>query len=319
MRQRTQVAYGLLAILAAGMTLSAALPIGLLANDADRDEGKLSQTPLTAEQIHELVARAIENQRQNDLLLDQYARTEHSVYEGTAKAPGRNVVCRVIPAGEGIIRVELERDGKSRDAAYLEEQWHDVAQALLDEAHGRDPHVANFYETQRRVRERAEMVSAIGKAFIFRWAGRVMLNGRPTIKLTFVPDPAYRSSARYATLYAHSQGTAWVDESDYQLVRADAELTDDVSWGAGLIAKLYRGGQFAFEQQEVASGVWMPSRYAYDFDGRKFLFSLSIHERMKYTDYTLIGPPEEAIAVIRREHPSIFPIGINEPRSKSQP
>ena len=306
MRQRTQVAYGLLAILAAGMTLSAALPIGLLANDADQDEGKLSQTPLTAQQIHQLVSRAIENQRHNDLLLDQYERTEHSLFQGTAKAPQRKVVCRVVPAGEGIVRVELERDGKSHDAAYLEEQWHDVAQALLDEAHGRDPHVANFYETQRRVRERAEMVNAIGKAFIFRWAGRVWLNGRPTIKLTFIPDPAYRSSARYATLYAHSRGTAWVDESEAQLVRADAELTDDVSWGAGLIAKLYRGGQFAFEQQRVASGVWMPARYAYDFDGRKFLFGLSIHERMEYTDYIRIGPPEEAIAVIRKEHPSIF-------------
>ena len=63
----------------------------------------------------------------------------------------------------------------------------------------------------------------------------------------------------------------------------------------------------------------MPSRYAYDFDGRKFLFGLSIHERMKYTDYTRIGPPEEAIAVIRREHPSIFPIGISQAHSKSQP
>jgi hypothetical protein len=156
------------------------------------------------------------------------------------------------------------------------------------------------------MRERADMVSAIGKAFIFSWAGRTVVNGRPTIKLTFMPDPTYRSSARYATLYAHSRGTAWVDESAAQLVRAEAELTDDVSWGAGLIAKLYRGGQFDFEQQEVAPGVWMPSRYGYDFDGRKLLFSLSIHERMEYTEYMRVGPPEEAIAVIRREHPAIF-------------
>src|SRR5579883_742804 len=306
MRQRTQVAFGLVAILAAGMTFSAAWPAGFTGNDTDSEDGKHSETPLTAQQIHDLVARAIENQRRNDLVLDQYARTEHSVFHGNGKEPGRDVTCRVIPAGEGIVRVELERDGKNRDAAYLQEQWQDVAQALLDEAHGRDPHVANFYETQRRMRERGEMVTAIGKAFIFRWAGRTVINGRPTIKLTFVPDPTYRSSARYATLYAHSKGTAWVDEWAAQLVRAEAELTDDVSWGAGLIAKLYRGGQFDFEQQEVAPGVWMPSRYAYDFDGRKFLFSLSIHERMEYTEYMRVGPPEEAIAVIRREHPTIL-------------
>jgi hypothetical protein len=306
MRQRTQVAFGLLAILAAGMTLSAAWPTGLPATDAEHEDGKLSETPLTTQQIHDLVNRAIENQRRNDLLLDQYARTEHSVFHGSGKESEREVICRVIPAGEGIVRVELERDGKSHDAAYVEEQWHDVAQALLDETHGRDPHIANFLETQRRMRERADMVSAIGKAFIFRWAGRVMINGRPVVKLTFVPDPTYRSSARYATLYARSRGTAWVDESGAQLMRADAELTDEVSWGAGIIAKLYRGGQFSFEQHEVATGVWMPVRYAYDFEGRKFLFSLSIHQRMEYTEYLRIGPPEEAIAVIRREHPSLF-------------
>lgn len=303
MLQRTQVTFGMLAILAAGMTLAAAWPA---TNEADSDDSKHSETPLTAQQIHELVARAIENQRRNDLLLDQYARTEHSVFHGTGKEPDRDVICRVIPAGEGIVRVELQRDGKSRDSAYLEEQWHDVAKALLDEAHGRDPHVANFYETQRRMRERAEMVNAIGQAFVFRWAGRTVINGRAVIRLTFVPDPTYRSSARYATLYAHSRGTAWMDESAAQLVRAEAELTDDVSWGAGLIARLYRGGQFDFEQQEVGPGVWMPSRYAYDFDGRKFLFTLSIHERMEYTEYMRVGPPEEAIVVIRREHPGIF-------------
>jgi len=90
------------------------------------------------------------------------------------------------------------------------------------------------------------------------------------------------------------------------LMKAEAELTDDISWGGGIIAKLYRGGQFTFEQREVIPGLWMPAHYSYDFDGRKFLFSLNLHERMEFTEFTRVGPPEEAIAVIRREHPSIF-------------
>jgi hypothetical protein len=150
------------------------------------------------------------------------------------------------------------------------------------------------------------MVTAIGKAFIFRWAGRLSVNGRPVIKLSFEPDPTYRSSARFATLYAHSRGTAWVDESSGELIRAEAELTDDVSWGAGIIAKLYHGGKFSYEQREVAPGVWLPVGYSYDFDGRKFLFNLALHERMDYSEYVRVGPPEEALSVIRREHPSIF-------------
>ena len=278
MRQQSQVAFSLLAILATGMTLSAGWSTGLPATEGDRAAGNHSETPLTAQQIHDLVQRAIENQRQNDLLMDQYARTEHSVSHGSTKERNKDVINRVIPAGEGIIRVELERDGRINDSAHVEEQWHGAAQALLAQTHGGDPHVANYVETGRRKHERADMVGAIGKAFIFRWAGRVVFNGRQVVKLNFVPDPAYRSSARFAALYAHSKGTAWLDESSGQLVRAEAELTDDVTWGAGLIAKLYRGGQFAFEQREVAPQQWMPSDYSYDFDGRKFLFSsLNMH------------------------------------------
>src|SRR5579863_4365132 len=267
MLDRTQIGYGLLAILAAGMTLSGAWPISLPASDADQGDSKHSETPLSAQQIHDLIDRAIENQRRNDLLLDQYARTEHSVFHGSASEANKEEVARVIPAGEGIIRVELQRDGRMSDATYLEQQWNDAAQALLAEAHGRDPHVANFSETERHKHERADMVSAIAKAFIFRWAGRASIDGRTVVKLTFSPDPTYRSSARFAVLYAHSRGTAWVDESSAQLIRADAQLTDDVSWGAGLIAKLYRGGQFSFEQREVEPNLWMASRYDYDFEG----------------------------------------------------
>lgn len=306
MRQRAQLGFSLLAIIAAGMTLSAAWPAAMLSKDADQDEGKRSETPLTAQEIRNLVQRAVENQRQNDLLLDEYARTEHSLFHGNGKETQKDVICRVIPAGQGVIRVELERDGKTSDAAFLEQQWHGVAQALVAESHGRSPHVGNFYYRERHAHDRADMVTAIGKAFIFRWAGRFSVNGRSVVKLNFEPDPTYRSSARFAALYAHSKGTAWVDESSAELIRAEAELTDDVSWGAGIIAKLYRGGKFTYEQRQVMPGVWLPTRYAYDFDGRRFLFTLSLHERMEYTDYARVGPPQEALSVIRREHPGLF-------------
>jgi hypothetical protein len=306
MRQRVQLGFSLLAILAAGITLSAVWPPAMASSDADGNEGKRPEAPLTAQQIRNLVDRVVENQHRNDLLLGQYARTERSVAQGNGKELDKETVCRVIPVGMGILRVELKRNGKMSDAAYLDQQWHGVVRALLAEANGREPHADNFFDRERHRHERTDMVSAIGRAFIFRWAERASIDGRPVVKLNFEPDPAYRSSARFASLYAHSRGTAWVEESSGELIRAEAELTEDVSWGAGIIAKLYRGGQFTYEQREVAPGVWMPTHYSYDFDGRKFLFSLNLHQRMDYTDYLRLGPPEQALMVIRREHPGIF-------------
>jgi hypothetical protein len=308
MRQSTQVGFGLLAILAAGMTLCAMWPPAMASSDSEHeDQGQSqSQIPLTAQEIRNLVDRAIENQHRNDVLLDQYARTEHEVLQGTGKESNREIVRRLIPAGMLVLRVELEHNGKTTDASYLDEQWRTVAQALRASARGEEIRGAGLYEGERHRHQRAEMVGEIGKAYVFTWAGRVTINGRTAVKLNFEADPAYRSTDRFAPVFRHSKGTAWVDEASAQMIKAEAELTDDVSWGGGLIAKLYRGGRFRYEQHEVSDGVWMPTYYSYDFDGRKFVFSLSAHDRSEYSEYLHVGSPDEALLVVRREHPKIF-------------
>lgn len=306
MRQRAQVGFGLLAILAAGMTLCAVWPPAMASSDSDHEDQGQSQTPLSAQEIRNLVDRAIENQHHNDLLMDQYARTEREVVEGAGKAPDKESVRRLIPAGMVVLRVELERDGKRTDGESLDQQWRSVADALRSSARGEEIRGAGLYEGDRHRHERAEMVGEIGKAFVFTWVGRVTINGHPVVKLNFAPDPAYRSTERVAPLYKHSKGIAWVDEISGQLVKAEAELTDDVSWGGGLIAKLYRGGHFRYEQHEVSQGVWMPTYYSYDFDGRKFVFNLSAHDRAEYSEYLHVGNPSEALLLVRREHPKIF-------------
>jgi hypothetical protein len=306
MRQRAQLGFSLLAILAAGMTLAAVWPPLIAWSDADQDDHNQSAIPLSAQEIRALVDRAIKNQHANDVRLNEYARTEEEFVKGNGKDPDRDTVRRLIPAGEVVLRVQLEHNGRMTDQGYLDQQWHAVARALIASSHGEEIRGAGLYEGQRHQHERSAMVSAIGQAFVFHWAGRTTLGGRPVVKLTFEPDPNYHSSARFAPLYAHSKGVAWVDETNGQLVKAEAELTDDVAWAGGLIAKLYRGGRFTYEQHEVSPGVWMPRYFSYDFDGRKFLFTLSAHEHAEYRDYVRVGPPEQALLEIRREHPKIF-------------
>ena len=47
--------------------------------------------------------------------------------------------------------------------------------------------------------------------------------------------------------------------------------------------------------------MWLPSLYEYDFQGRKFLFGFETHEHTEITQYHRIGPPQEALAAVRRE------------------
>ena len=60
-------------------------------------------------------------------------------------------------------------------------------------------------------------------------------------------------------------------------------------------------GHFVMEQSEVAPGVWLPTLYTHDVDGRKFLSNFSIHERTDVTHYRHVGPPSQSIEVIRSE------------------
>jgi hypothetical protein len=307
-RQSIQIGCGLLAMIAVCVAIAANPALFQLSAGAESEKHPDNDVPLTPQQIRALIDRVIANQRSNDRMLEEYARTEHAVVHRNGKGGmAIDTTSRVVPVGAGIAHVELDRNGQPADSSDVEQQWRGVAQALLQQSQAGEPRSRQAQDRgSKRKRERLEMIDAFGQAFLFHWAGRTTSGGRTLIQLTFDPNPAFRSSARFANLYAHTSGVVWIDESTSQLARAAAELTDDVTWAAGLIAKLYKGGQFTYEQQELSPGLWAPAVYSYDFDGRKFLFgTLSEHERVDYRDYRRIGPPEEALGLIRREHPAL--------------
>jgi hypothetical protein len=95
-------------------------------------------------------------------------------------------------------------------------------------------------------------------------------------------------------------GTVWVDEQSSELAKIEGHVTEDVSI-ALFLAKVYKGSHFMQERYEIAPGVWEATYEQYDFDGRKYLMPFSIHERTLYTNYKRVGPPAEALEVVRAE------------------
>lgn len=267
--------------------------------------------PPTPRQIQALVTRAVENQHRNDLALAQFERKERIVSRRGKAAVANDWTTEVIPAGDHRIRVELERDGKPADPGSLEERWRQAAQSLTKDAETDVPN-ANEEDDDRqdrrahaRYQDRYEMVDAVAHAFRFHWVGRADQDGRGILEFSFEPDPSYKSSKLFAIVYAHMVGTVWVDEANSQVVRIDARLRDDISIAAGLIVKIDRGAQASLRQQEVAPGIWEPVQYSYDYQGRKLLFgALSGYSRMDASDYRHIDSLDEAIAILRREHPN---------------
>lgn len=259
---------------------------------------------LTPDQIHALVARAIVNQHKDDLALDEYERTELITTRGAAGAT-HEAITRVVPHGiTGSFRVQMARDGVSTDTQTLERQWRNVQQTMATYADTNNPLVrADQEKAVRQNREYDQLKDAIGMAFEFHWVGRATHDNRAIVQLSFDPDPSYKPSLRYTNLFQHVRGMAWIDESSGQVVSVQAELFDDVSFGAGIIAKLYRGATLTVDQAEVALGVWLPTLYDVNLDGRKFLFTLSMHQKIEVSAYRRIGAPQEALALIERDFP----------------
>jgi hypothetical protein len=263
------------------------------------------RSPLTPQQIHALVLRATANQHKNDAALDAYERTERVI---TRERDGRmhDVLSRVVPHGDtGNLHVELERDGMPTASAALAAQWSGVAAALAGYSHADDPRFKLDREkAAKRDAERTEMEDAIAAAFIFHWVGRKTEGDRDLIELSFDPDPAYKPTGHFASIYQHVRGTAWIDESNAQVVRVDAGLFEEVSFVGGIVAKLYPGATCNIEQNEVAPGVWFPTHYGIQLDGRKFLVgNLSMHQVVDVSAYRRVGPPQEALAIIRSDPP----------------
>lgn len=265
----------------------------------------LRNSPLTPGEVQTLVTRVIENQHRDDQALEQYERKERVESRRGKSATSNEWTTDVVSAGDRIVRVELERDGRAAGPEAIERRWQQGLEVLVRGAKTDDPDVnQNGVPENRLRRERYEMVDAIGRAFRFHWMGRVNQDGRSLLEFSFEPDPTYKSSKLFAIVYAHSVGTVLVDEASSQVVRLDVSLKDDLSLAAGLIVKVYRGAHATLQQGEVASGVWEPRHYSYDFEGRKLVLgTLSGHEQADINDYRFLGSPEEILATIRREHP----------------
>lgn len=275
---------------------------------AAQDKSKQNDDrPLTLEEIRALVARAIADQHEDDRKLTEYDRTEHTVQrEGGKNAAETDLVEHVFPTGTGDVRVALKRNGKAVDATTIDQQWLDIEKQLAARSDPGNSGIRDEVEReQRREHAHAQMIDDIAKAFHFHYQGRATLNGRKVIELTFEPDPSFRSSARYGLIFAHLTGTIWVDESSGQMMRGEAQLRDDVSFGAGIIAKVYRGSWLKVTQSEIAPGLWLPVLATYDIEARKFVFPVSWRGEIDAADYRHVGPPSQALLVVRREHTAL--------------
>ncbi|HJY88199.1 MAG TPA: hypothetical protein VKE24_15300 [Candidatus Acidoferrales bacterium] len=261
--------------------------------------------PLTPEEFRELIDRVIANQHRDDAALEEYERVERRQIRRHEKdtSLSEDNTFRVLPTGAGVARIEIESYGRAVDPALYRRQLQTLEQTLaVDLSPGgqaRQRQAAEKYA--KKTQDREEMINALRDAYRLTWLGREKYNGRVLAKIHFEPNPDYKPTSRNTSLFANVRATVWVDEAAAQLARLDAEIFRDISFGGGVVGKVYRGGRFILEQTEVAPGIWLPTLYDSNLSGRKFLFSAELHQRIHVNRYRRVGRAKEVLAALRHE------------------
>jgi hypothetical protein len=249
-----------------------------------------------------LFQRVVANQKRTDQELDLFERMECMEIRrtGSDPKPAEIKVWRVFPAGVANDRIPLSAEGKPISAESYRAELQKLEKLLVwvtEQGPGQEESLAKL---ARKRKERNDLIEATQTAFIFTLLGHEMRGDRSLAKYSMVPNPKYKPTSRNAVLFKKVRGFVWIDEESGELAKVQGEVSDDASL-ALFLAKVYKGSQFMEERYEMAPGIWLPTYEQYDFDGRKFLLPFSIHERTWYTNYRRVGPPKEALKVVRDE------------------
>ena len=275
--------------------------VGLLAFFALASSPQSSPPPDAPKAPDGLFDRIVANQAKTDATLELFERIQRVETRKSATDPKPSDVrtWRVFPAGPATVKIPLSSDGRPLSQSAYRSDLEKLERYLLWAARsGRDQREA-YARAERKRKERTDLVSSARQAFLFTKDGEESRDGRNLTKYALTPNPKYKPTTRNGAIFAKVRGTVWVDESSAQVVRIEGTVVEDISL-ALFLAQVYKGSHFMQERQEI-DGVWLPTLEEYDFDGHKFIFPISIHERTTYSHYRRVGSPAEAAQLVRNE------------------
>jgi hypothetical protein len=158
----------------------------------------------------------------------------------------------------------IAENGRPRPAAELEKVDHDrqrqaeaLARLLTEQPAKERARQERDLAEQRR--EFEAIVDDIFIVFDIDMRGREVMEGHETIALSLTPRPQAKPRTHEGRQLQKFSLRAWINESDHELVRLDAEAIDTLSMGFGVLARLHKGSQLSFLRRKVNDEVWLPA------------------------------------------------------------
>ncbi len=237
-----------------------------------------TESPPVQEIVHRAVARA--QQAENLPGADGYTYTKVSV---TDQLDGSG---RVKDHKEKVYQVRLQ--GGATHATLLEVNGHPPTHADLKKQSENQMSLRQVLGEPKASTEANQdnfLTPELAARFDFQLAGQPLVNGRPAYKLEFHPKnpepPVHRLVDR---LLNRISGTIWIDAEEYEVARAQIQLSSEVDLLGGLAGCLKKLA-YTVDRARVANGIWLNQTSLGDFEGRKLLDPLRIKIRSHTSNF----------------------------------
>jgi hypothetical protein len=187
-----------------------------------------------------------------------------------SQSPKESLLEEFLETAEGpISRIELS-NGRPLDAAgrQLEQvRLHRLLSSPSEQAR----HRQEYDDNEKRI---GRIVALLPDAFLYEYVGEE--NG--CYRLRFHPKPDYPAHSIEARIIHAMSGELWVNARYKRLARLDGRLGQDVSFGFGILGRLYKGGWFSLQRTQVSSTDWKTERFELHMNGRAILFKIITQE-----------------------------------------
>jgi len=260
---RQTTIYKLLSGLLAGLLLSS--------STAFSDQISSAQPPdfQNDPQMREFVRKVVANELKQEEL-----DKSHYTFKLKKITPKTTWVHQVVQTDQGSIARTLMVDGRppTQQERQAEEQ---KIRKLIN-----DPDEQKHKQKREKEDEhRAQiMVRALPNAFFYQQIAR---DGN-TVKLRFRPDPNYQPQSHEESVYTGMAGELWLNVPQQRLRKIDAHLFHDVDFGWGILGRLYKGGGFMVQQEEVDGSHWDTTVMKLDLTGKAMMFKSLVYNEQEY-------------------------------------
>jgi hypothetical protein len=218
----------------------------------------------------EIIRRSVQNIETDWRQAPQYSFVERDV-EGKHHATPSVKSYQVLTIDGSPYRQLIAINDHPISSVEQVEEEHKLRAEVLNRGH------ENQRERHRRIakflRERDQdhaMLKEMVDAFDFRLVGEADVNGHKCWVFAAEPKPGYQPKTRETKVLVAMKGKLWIDKSQYQWVRVEADVMRPVTMYA--VAKVGPGTRFCLEQAPVAGNLWLPTHFSVSVKASAFGF-----------------------------------------------